>query len=62
MKKQTKEELENKASRHWNEAKTILKNKGKVYEVQFLMEDAIRLAPTKASKEFFKVKLTEMMG
>lgn len=54
MKKQIKEELENKASRHWNEAKSVLKRKGLTFEVQFLMEDAIKTAPTKKSKEFFK--------
>lgn len=58
MKNKEKEELENRASRFWNEA-IISKKYG---EMICHMQDAVNVAPTKKSKKFYldeKKKLTE---
>ena len=58
MKVKEKEELENKASRLWNEALAV---KGYGHKI-VLMQDAIHAAPTQISKKFYRNELKKIKG
>lgn len=58
-----KNELENTASKYWNEALYHFKNRHttpRYGEVLVLMQDALKYAPTKKSKAFFQAELDRM--
>lgn len=65
MKTSIKNELENKASRFWNEALLYFKRRSsnpKYGEMVTNMWEAIKYAPTKKSAKFYKNELKRMQG